>query len=125
MASYDVASTIHQSLVRGDTIASCDADGLLKLWDVRMVAELLSVDCGPHPVGPARYCRRHVPHVIIHTSPPHVVTDMAVENTTMCIDEHEHQSLLEEPLIQHFLSPPHLHCAASSQGGLCSTNGTT
>ena len=33
----------------GDVIVSCDADGMVKLWDVRMVAEILSVDCGPAP----------------------------------------------------------------------------
>jgi|TARA_B110000977_G_scaffold200579_1_gene291622 WD40 repeat protein len=30
---------------------SADADGVVKLWDVRMVAEALSVDCGPHPAN--------------------------------------------------------------------------
>ena len=36
---------------KGDKLASCDADGVVKLWDVRMVAELLTVDCGPHPAN--------------------------------------------------------------------------
>ncbi len=36
---------------QGDVIVSADADGVVKLWDVRMVAEALSVDCGPHPAN--------------------------------------------------------------------------
>ena len=43
--------------LRGDTVVSCDADGLVKLWDVRMVAELLSVDCGPHPANKCAFDR--------------------------------------------------------------------
>ena len=29
-------------------MASCDADGIVMLWDVRMVAEIMTIDCGPH-----------------------------------------------------------------------------
>ena len=29
---------------RGDSIASCDADGVLKLWDIRMVAEIGTIE---------------------------------------------------------------------------------
>jgi len=31
---------------RGDTIASCDADGITKLWDIRLVKERVTADCG-------------------------------------------------------------------------------
>ena len=33
---------------QGDTIASTDADGVVKLWDVRMVTERVDVNIGPH-----------------------------------------------------------------------------
>ena len=39
---------------RGDTIASCDADGIVKLWDVRRVAEKATLDCGDNPVNKVR-----------------------------------------------------------------------
>ena len=29
----------------------------MKLWDVRMVAEMLSVDCGPHPANKVSFDR--------------------------------------------------------------------
>jgi sperm-associated antigen 16 protein len=32
--------------VGGHYIASCDADGLLKAWDIRMVQEIMQVDTG-------------------------------------------------------------------------------
>ena len=32
----------------GDTIVSSDADGGVRLWDVRMVQERLNIDAGPH-----------------------------------------------------------------------------
>jgi WD40 repeat protein len=38
----------------GDTIASCDADGIVKLWDVRVVSEKASLDCGDNPVNKVR-----------------------------------------------------------------------
>ena len=34
--------------MKGDTIASCDADGIIKLWDVRMVKGRTQYDAGPH-----------------------------------------------------------------------------
>lgn len=34
--------------LKGEFVASCDADGVIKLWDVRMVAEMASIDVGPH-----------------------------------------------------------------------------
>ena len=42
---------------RGDVIASCDADGLVKLWDVRMVSEYLQIDSGRHPANSASFDR--------------------------------------------------------------------
>ncbi len=38
----------------GDTIASCDADGIVKLWDVRVVTDKASLDCGDNPVNKVR-----------------------------------------------------------------------
>ncbi|KAJ3026053.1 UNVERIFIED_CONTAM: Sperm-associated antigen 16 protein [Siphonaria sp. JEL0065] len=32
----------------GDTVASCDSDGIVKFWDIRNVSELDSIDMGPH-----------------------------------------------------------------------------
>merc|ERR1712072_898645 len=39
--------------IRGDTIASCDSDGIVKLWDVRVVSEYLQIDTGQHPANSA------------------------------------------------------------------------
>lgn len=36
---------------QGDTIASTDTTGIVKIWDVRMVAERLTLDAGPFPVN--------------------------------------------------------------------------
>lgn len=43
--------------LRGDTIASTDSDGIVKLWDVRMVAELMTINVGPHPANKSRFDR--------------------------------------------------------------------
>jgi WD40 repeat protein len=32
----------------GDKIASCDSDGIVKVWDVRMVKEKQQYDSGPY-----------------------------------------------------------------------------
>ena len=37
--------------VQGDTVASCDAYGVVKLWDVRTVACMATLDLGPHPAN--------------------------------------------------------------------------
>lgn len=39
---------MHCFLLQGDTIASCDSYGIVKLWDVRTVSPMTVVDCGPH-----------------------------------------------------------------------------
>ena len=36
---------------QGDTVASCDAYGVVKLWDVRTVTCMSTVDLGPHPAN--------------------------------------------------------------------------
>lgn len=36
---------------QGDTIASCDAYGVVKMWDVRTVACMATEDLGPHPAN--------------------------------------------------------------------------
>merc|ERR1712072_1242805 len=41
--------------IRGDTIASCDSDGIVKLWDVRVVAEYLQIDTGQHPANSSAF----------------------------------------------------------------------
>jgi WD40 repeat protein len=43
--------------LKGDMIASCDADGIVKLWDVRFVSELLQIDTGQHPANSAAFDR--------------------------------------------------------------------
>jgi WD40 repeat protein len=40
----------------GDLIASCDADGIVKLWDVRAISERATLDCGDRAVNKVR-CR--------------------------------------------------------------------
>ncbi|CAG2192150.1 Sperm-associated antigen 16 protein,Flagellar WD repeat-containing protein Pf20 [Mytilus edulis] len=35
--------------LRGDTVGSCDSYGVVKLWDVRANAPMISLDVGPHP----------------------------------------------------------------------------
>lgn len=37
--------------LKGDTIVSGDADGVIKLWDVRMVSEKCSLHGGDYPVS--------------------------------------------------------------------------
>jgi WD40 repeat protein len=32
--------------IRGDSIASCDSDGMVRIWDVRMVKEIMNFDTG-------------------------------------------------------------------------------
>lgn len=32
-----------------------DADGVVKLWDVRMVTERLTINVGPHPANKATF----------------------------------------------------------------------
>ena len=39
----------------GNTIATCDADGYVKTWDVRMFAELATIETGAHPLN--KVCR--------------------------------------------------------------------
>ncbi|GBG88827.1 hypothetical protein CBR_g48441 [Chara braunii] len=41
--------------LKGDTIASADADGIVKLWDIRMVAERMSFNAGPYPANKAAF----------------------------------------------------------------------
>lgn len=36
---------------RGDVVASCDADGVIKLWDVRTVSELATLETGYYPIN--------------------------------------------------------------------------
>lgn len=36
---------------QGDTIASCDSSGMMKLWDIRKSVPILSIDAGPHPAN--------------------------------------------------------------------------
>jgi WD40 repeat protein len=36
---------------RGDVIVSGDADGVVKIWDIRMVAELGTIDVGQYPIN--------------------------------------------------------------------------
>ena len=40
---------------KGDTIASCDSYGNLKLFDVRTLGQLATVDVGPHPANHATF----------------------------------------------------------------------
>ena len=37
--------------LQGDTLASCDSMGVVKLWDVRKNAVMVSVKVGPHPAN--------------------------------------------------------------------------
>ena len=37
--------------LQGDSLASCDAYGVVNLWDVRTISVLASTDLGPQPVN--------------------------------------------------------------------------
>ena len=41
----------------GDTIASTDSDGIVKLWDVRQVQEKLQIETGNQPVNVSTFDR--------------------------------------------------------------------
>uniref|UniRef100_U3KEQ3 Sperm associated antigen 16 n=1 Tax=Ficedula albicollis TaxID=59894 RepID=U3KEQ3_FICAL len=43
--------------VLGDTIASCDSSGVMKLWDMRKLLPILSIDAGPHPANQVSFHR--------------------------------------------------------------------
>jgi WD40 repeat protein len=43
--------------VQGTMVASTDADGIAKLWDVRMVAEVRSMAAGEHPLNKCSFDR--------------------------------------------------------------------
>jgi len=40
---------------RGDCVVSTDADGVVKLWDIRMVHERLHINSGEHAVNQAKF----------------------------------------------------------------------
>ena len=40
---------------RGETIASCDSYGIVKLWDVRTVSPIKTIDVGPYPCNKAAF----------------------------------------------------------------------
>lgn len=40
---------------QGSVIASTDADGMVKLWDTRMVAEILTIQAGKYPANKATW----------------------------------------------------------------------
>ena len=42
---------------RGDVIASCDADGAIKLWDVRTVTEIGTIQVSQHPCNKVGFDR--------------------------------------------------------------------
>jgi len=39
------------SYYQGDTLATCDSYGIVKLWDIRTGTTRISIDCGPHPAN--------------------------------------------------------------------------
>jgi WD40 repeat protein len=39
----------------GSSLVSADADGVVKLWDVRMVAEVLTINCSKYPANKATF----------------------------------------------------------------------
>ena len=60
-------SMIDVYLFQGDTIASCDSKGVVKLWDVRTIKSLVTLDFGPysansvsfHPAGREMFVRQN------------------------------------------------------------------
>uniref|UniRef100_A0A8C5UEG7 Sperm associated antigen 16 n=1 Tax=Malurus cyaneus samueli TaxID=2593467 RepID=A0A8C5UEG7_9PASS len=42
---------------KGDTIASCDSSGVMKIWDVRKLIPILSIDAGPHSANQVSFHR--------------------------------------------------------------------
>ena len=57
MITLSVPPPYSSLLPAGDTIASCDADGVVKVWDVRMVAERNSLSAGQHPLNCVKFDR--------------------------------------------------------------------
>ncbi len=56
----------------GTQLASTDADGCVKLWDTRMVAEIMTIQTGKHAANKCCYDRSgqvgtHVPQTHTHT----------------------------------------------------------
>ncbi|RYG44178.1 hypothetical protein EON67_12060, partial [archaeon] len=43
--------------LRGDAVASCDADGVVRVWDIRMVSERASATLGKVPVHSVAFDR--------------------------------------------------------------------
>ena len=43
--------------MKGTQVASCDADGSVRLWDVRMVQELQTMSGGLHPLNAVAFDR--------------------------------------------------------------------
>jgi len=42
---------------KGDTVASCDADRVVKLWDVRPVRDRSSIDASDYPINKISFDR--------------------------------------------------------------------
>lgn len=38
-------------MFQGDTIASCDSYGIVKIWDTRVLSPKASINVGPHPAN--------------------------------------------------------------------------
>ena len=45
---YGHLNTINDSVfsIGGQYVSTCDSDGIVKVWDIRMVQELLTIDMG-------------------------------------------------------------------------------
>merc|ERR1711976_540858 len=59
MGFYGHANACNHAVfnLKGDTISSCDSDGIVKLWDVRVVSEYLQIDSGHHPANASTFDR--------------------------------------------------------------------
>jgi WD40 repeat protein len=54
---YQLQTQHNNNGKQGNMIASTDADGVVKLWDVRKVAEYATINVGPHSANRCSFDR--------------------------------------------------------------------
>lgn len=37
--------------MQGQAVASCDSYGIVKIWDIRLIAPIANINVGPHPAN--------------------------------------------------------------------------
>lgn len=49
--SYHVKSRLIINRMQGQAVASCDSYGIVKIWDIRLIAPIANINVGPHPAN--------------------------------------------------------------------------